>query len=130
MKDLLKYELTSTSFYPTKNGYLRKPDKTDLGSQLKKILENEVIANLPSLTGHSMAIIDFMGSARKIPTKKLKLKRFSDLSSFLWTGFAEFSKNCSRLDIIFDLYRQRSIKATERDRRAKHVGILTEVNHE
>ena len=113
LKDLLKYELTSTSFFLTKNGYLRKPDKADLGSQLKKILENEILANLPSLTGHSMSIIDFMESARKIRTKKLKLKTFSDLSSFLWTGFAEFSKNCTRLDIIFDLYRQRSIKANE-----------------
>ena len=46
----------------------------------------------------------------------------------LWSIFESLSSNCSRIDIIFDLYHDSSIKGSERDRRSKHPGILTPVS--
>ena len=91
MKELLQYELTSISFFLTKDRYLRKSDKEDLASKLRKLLNNMMPEHLPSTDDKRMAIVDFMGSARKVLIKKLKLKTFSDLSSFLWSSFKEFA---------------------------------------
>ena len=34
--DLLEYELSSTSFFLSKDGFLRKPQKSDLLTRIKK----------------------------------------------------------------------------------------------
>ena len=41
-------------------------------------------------------------------------------------GLAEY---CERIDIVFDLYHQKSIKENEPNRRGKQTGILTGVSH-
>ena len=74
-----------------------------------------------------MMNIDFMGYARKVPTKKANLETFFDSCNPLWCLFMQLSKDSSQIDIIFDLYHDKSIKSIERSRRAKPPGILTEV---
>ena len=74
-----------------------------------------------------MLIIDFVGYARKVPTKKAKLKTCSYLLEHLWLTFTNLSKGCTRIDIIFDLYHDKSIKGSERKRRYQSAGILTKV---
>ena len=61
-------------------------------------------------------IIDFLSFARKFPIKKLNLKTFSDLVANLCSTFNSHSRDCTRIDIVFDLYKDDSIKAGERSR--------------
>ena len=129
LRDLLQLELTSTSFFLTKDGYLRKSVKTDLASELKKMFKEKMAEKLPDAVEKRMAILDFMGFARQVPVKKAKLKTFSDLRNHLWTSFHQLPQDCERIDIVFDLYHQKSIKGNERNRRGKQAGILTDVSH-
>ncbi len=46
----------------------------------------------------------------------------------MWNTFSYLSKECNRIDIIFDLYLQQSIKQLERDRRSNHKAINTFIN--
>ena len=73
-----------------------------------------------------MVIIDFMGYARKVPVKTMKLNTFSDLAENL--TFEGLSRTCSRTEIIFDLYHESSIKGSERSRRSKRPGVYTAVS--
>ena len=70
-----------------------------------------------------------MAYARKVLTKKANLKTSSDLCSHLWSTFMQLSKDSTRIDIIFDLYHDKSIKGSERS----HQGYLPEwsglINH-
>ena len=43
----------------------------------------------------------------------------------VWNTFQSISATCTRIDIIFDLYYDQSIKASKRRRRAKNDGIVT-----
>ena len=74
-----------------------------------------------------MIAIDCMGYTRKIPVKKQKLKTFHDLFKSLWSTFKNLSVTCSRMDIVFDLYTESSIKSLERDCRSKVKGITTNI---
>ena len=123
--NLLRHELTSNSFYLFKDGYPRKPDKAELATEIKKLIDCP--SKLPPPTDNQRVIIDFMAYARKVPTKKLKLKTFSDLAAQLWSTFQGLSRTCIRTDIVFDLYRESSIKGSERNRRSKTAGIYTTV---
>ena len=68
--DLLSYEIIPTSFYLTKDNYLRKGTKSELGKELKSLVNNYSPNNLPNNDNNSMLVVDFMGYARKIPVKK------------------------------------------------------------
>ena len=70
IKNLLQYELTTTSFSLTKEGYLRKPQKSDLSTELKRLLSGRCLESLPAVVDKRMLIIDFMAYARKVPVKK------------------------------------------------------------
>ena len=76
-----------------------------------------------------MVVIDFMGYARKMPTKKMKLKSFGDLMKCLISKFKSLAETCTRVDIVFDLYRENSIKSHERKRRSTKSCIATSVSH-
>ena len=47
----------------------------------------------------------------------MKLRTYEDLFKNLWSTFETLSKDCSQIDIIFDLYLQNSVKEQERNRR-------------
>ena len=72
LQTLLQYELTSCSFYMTKDGNLRKFTKADLAKELKQSLEKIPIDVAPS-DMDSVIIFDFMAFSRRVPVKKLKL---------------------------------------------------------
>ena len=110
IKNLLQYELTTTSFSLTKEGYLRKPQKSDLSTELKRLLSGRCLASLPAVVDKRMLIIDFMAYARKVPVKKANLKTFLDFLEHLWSTFTDLSKGCTRIDIIFDLYHNKASK--------------------
>ena len=130
ISDLLCYELTSTSFFLTQDdGYLRKSEKSELTTEIEKKLETPPSLDVPKGNNMpSMVAIDFMAYARKIPVAKLKLKTFGEFLVHLWQTFCFLSRNCSRMDIIFDLYLDQSIKEYERNCRNKSDGIVTAIN--
>ena len=66
IKNLLHYELTTTSFFLTKDSHLRKPRKSDLAAELKKLFEGTCPQSPPATAHERMMIIDFMGYARKV----------------------------------------------------------------
>ena len=63
IKILLQYELTSTSFYLTKDSYLRKPQKYELGQEIKKSMKQNCPSAVPPPTEKRMIVIDFMAYA-------------------------------------------------------------------
>ena len=118
---LLKYELTSTSYYLTSDGFLKKPEKAQLSRELEnKFLEKEEVLNShPVSQATTAVIIDFMAYARKVYAKVLKWKTFEDYFVNLWRKFLKISENSMRIDIVFDLYEEKSLKHWERLRRKK-----------
>ena len=69
-----------------------------------------------------------MAYAIKVPIKKQNLKTYRDFVTSLWKTFQSLSETCSRIDIVFDLYNEQSIKASERSRRNKVKGIETYIS--
>ena len=117
ISDLLCYELTSTSFFITQDdGYLQKSEKSELTREIEKKLETPPSLDVPKGNTPSIVAIDFMAYARRIHVAKLKLKTFGEFVMHLWQTFwFSFSRNCSRMDIIFDLYLDQSIKEYDRN---------------
>ena len=112
-----------TSFYLTKDEFLRKPQKSELTKEIEKNMQTPPPAAIPQDDEATAIMIDFMAYARKVAVKKLNLMTFGDLVKKLWNTFIYLSRDCNRIDIIFDLYLQQSIKQCERDRRSKHDAI-------
>ena len=122
---LLQYEITSCSFYLTKDGNLRKSPKSDLATELKRSLAT-IPNDVPSSAADSVIIFDFMAFSRKVPVKKIKLQTFEDLFKHLFATFKRLSAGCQRIDIVFDIYLDSSIKQHERKRRSeKHQSTET-----
>ena len=128
MQNLLKHEITSTSYFlvsETKQGHrLKKPDKSSL--------TREIVGKLPKQFqnvqgGADMVIIDFMAFIRKLPFKKLKLQTYGDLAATLMERIMSNAVGSSRIDIIFDVYQQNSIKDGERAARAAAQGITISI---
>ena len=126
IQELLQYELTSTSFFLTKDENLRKTTKSELMQELEKNITPSSI-RVPHSEEDTMIVIDFMAYARKVPVKKLNLKTFGDFVQNLWKTFCYLSKDAKRIDIIFDLYIDDSIKQFERNRRSKSESIETTI---
>ena len=125
MRVLMSYEISPTSFYLTKDGLMRKSNKSELVTELKGMLAEKPPANLPPTIHKRAVIIDFMAYVRKVPIKTLKLNTYNDLFSNLWDTFTSLSHSCDRIDIVFDVYIDHSIEASERARRATVQGIET-----
>ena len=70
---------------------------------------------IPDSDLKSVIVIDFMAYARKVPTKKMMLTAYEDYFKALWRIFSSLSKDCSRIDIVFDAYLRHSIKQGERN---------------
>ena len=117
--DLLKHEIVSTSFYLTKDGELRKSPKSELARELKNLLEMPCPVEIPDSDLKSVIVIDLMAYARKVPTKKMMLTKYEDYFKALWRTFSSLCKDCSRIDIVFDVYLRHSIKQGKRNRSCK-----------
>ena len=74
---------------------------------------------------HRNVIIDFMAYARKVPIKKQNLKTYNDFFISLWSTFSFLFKSCNQVDIVFDVYKENSIKACERRPKTTGEGIET-----
>ena len=73
LKELLQHDITSTSFYLTKKGYLRKSPKSELAQALKTYL-SEVPSEVSGAEIQYALVTDFMAYCRKVPLRKILLK--------------------------------------------------------
>ena len=65
----------------------------------------------------SVLVIGFMAYCRKVPIKKLCLNTYVDFFKHLLSTFQSIFETSQRIDIVFDLYLDQSIKQGERNRR-------------
>ena len=130
---LLSHEILENSYFLTKDNYLRKPEKHELVNEMEKYLSqpSDKIIKQKEIHSKEVTVIDFMAYARKIPLKSLQLKSFADFANHLQEVFLSISRNSQRLDIIFDVYVDDSIKAFERNRRSSGTEpIEIEISHD
>lgn len=114
---LLTYELTSTSFFLTKGGELHKTNKSELVHEIEKYLGDTSDQTPPQTT---CTIFDFMLHARIIAAAAASsMKTFGELAEMILKRLISLSKEAERVDVVFDLYQENSIKAGERIRRTK-----------
>lgn len=114
---LLTYELTSTSFFLTKDGELHKTTKSELVHEIEKHLGSTSDSSPPHTT---CTVFDFMLHARAIAAAaSSSMKTFGDLAEKILNRITALSKEAERVDVVFDLYQENSIKAGERLRRTK-----------
>ena len=106
---------------PDKKGYLPKFPKSELAQVLKTYLP-KVSSEVSGAEISFSLIIDFMAYSRKVPSRKLLLKTYGDLVRRLWATFQRLSLLSERIDIIFVLCLDRSIKEGERKRKS-HNGV-------
>ena len=105
LKILMGCEISTTCFYLTKRGLIRKPNKSELN--------RTIITHLPPADYHRNVIMDFMSYARKVSIKYQNLKTYNDFFINLWSTLSFLFKSCNRVDIVFDVYKENSIKASE-----------------
>jgi hypothetical protein len=114
---LLKYELTPVPLsLGNPDGTLRKADKAVLGSILD---DGHSVPELPEPCDlPTCCIIDGMALVQSIG-KPQGSTTFGDLAAvFTKAVLGHFSQNCTRIDVVFDHYRQDSIKAGTREHRS------------
>ena len=124
--DLLKHEITRTSFYLTEEDFLRKRKKSEFTTVIKELLTNKCLSELPMCSKKAMVVLDFMAYVRKVPVKKAKLKTYGDMTKHLWNTFTKLASDYAKIDIVFDLYTTFSIKETEQNRKNAVEAISTD----
>ena len=106
-----------------------KTKKSNLAIELKNLLLDVLPTSLSPADNNRALILDFMGYVREVPVKKQNLKTYRDFFVSLWNTFKSLGNTCQRIDIVFDLYKEQSIKASERNRRATVAGIETYITN-
>jgi hypothetical protein len=106
IKDVLCYPLGPKP-WALANGdrTLKKTNKALLG----KYIEKE-IANVEMTTGASATIVNAMGTVQMVHDENFP--------------FIELSSGSGRIDVVFDLYKEQSIKAAEKVNRGSKDGIV------
>ena len=127
VEELLQHEITNSAFFlVNKDGYLRKSAKSQLGTELMKLCP-QIYKKGPETSPQTHAIvIDFMALVRKVPLKKLDppVKTFHDFAIALTSMVTKAGYNCGEIHIVFDAYREDSIKNEERERRGKSKELV------
>ncbi len=124
MQDILKHELmpVSVSIAET-NQTLRSGNK----SVLAEVLTKEVICPAAvTLEGDSTLVIDGFALVAAIG-KPEKAKTFGDFSDVFVSTTLIKGAAYKRVDIVFDRYREKSIKTSTRTRRSRNVRAMRRV---
>ena len=104
----LKYELAPVSLYLTKDNKLRKSDKHEPTNLLEAKLEVSSLKYVPVDDKKMAVFFGLMAYARKVATDKLKT--VGDFVASLRKTISFLSKVQQRIDIVFDLYLENTIK--------------------
>ena len=96
LKILMGYEISPTCFYLTKGGLIRKPNKSELITELKSMITKNIPTHLPPTNHQRNVIINFMLYARKAPIKKKNLKTWNNFFISPWSTFSFLFNSCNR----------------------------------
>ena len=69
LANLLKCEITGTSFYLTKCSFLHKHKKSELATVIKEPFRNKCLSEVLICNKKAMLMVDFMAYARQVPVK-------------------------------------------------------------
>ena len=112
MKDVLRYELGPFPWsIATCDGSLRKTNKETLSNNL----ENMTV-QAENVTENSSTIIDAMAIIQKT-VGTVNVNTFSDIAKNLFHKILSEGTMSNRIDVVFDTYKDLSIKNIERSRR-------------
>ncbi|CAH1248853.1 Hypp8457 [Branchiostoma lanceolatum] len=103
----------------TTDGSLRKTVKSTLAKELQKNVP--AADNIPH---PSACIVDGMALVQRL---KADQKTFSEVADSLLNMILHEGSHSSRIDVVFDVYQENSIKSVERERRGSECG--TEFRH-
>src|SRR5208282_445676 len=98
------------------DGTIKKTNKAALSLSLKKKVT--AAENMPQ---QSAIIIDAMGIIQKLHGEN---RSFNELAAHILAAMLHAGKDCMRIDIVFDVYRQYSIKSAERANRGSQAGVV------
>ena len=96
---------------------MKKPVKSVLCHEMEKCLNSDGM--VPPSGWKSIGttyLVDVMANVRKIRTKGLQT--FADFCSTFLNMLLAICKNATRIDLVFDFYKEGSVKDTERSRRS------------
>ena len=96
LKILMGFKISRTCFYLTKGGLIRKPNKSELITELKSMITKNIPTHLPPTNHQRNVIINFMLYARKAPIRKKNLKTYNDFFISPWSTFSFLFKSCNR----------------------------------
>lgn len=100
----------------TADGVPRKTSKSSLARELKKN-----IGPAEDIEPHSACLIDGMALVHKV---KGEHKTYGDIASLVLLKALNEASHSSRVDIVFDVYNEESIKNVERGVRGSNVGVI------
>lgn len=117
VKQLVQHELSPVPLsLAHTNGTLLLADKPPLAHLLGDSCATDI---LPQPVARTCTIIDAMGLINAKGNKSGKATTFGKLADTITQSvFEHFSETCPRVDVIFDSYRQNSVKQGTRDARS------------
>ena len=130
IQELLTYDLIDTSYLFDAEGLMVKPNKSDLCSELEKMLEPTDYLQPSAWTpANTTAIVDVMAHLRRM--RLANLNTFGDLCTHFLGYVHSLSHNANRIDFVFDTYIDASFKDSEQARRCNCSPIdLNDVSSE
>ena len=117
MREVLCYPLGQKPWaLANGDGTLKKTGKASLGKHIEKDMATTDMA-----TGRRATVVDAMGIVQKVHGEQLTFDELSDriLKQILTDG-----RGSERIDVVFDMYRDQSIKNAERINRGSTQGIV------
>ena len=121
MKDVLKHPLGPLPWaLANYDGTPKKTNKAALAKYLEKKMTAEDQICLPSA-----CIIDGMSLVQKANGEH---KTFGEVSEQLFTTVLNIASGSKRVDVVFDVYKETSIKNVERARRGSGI-FITNITH-
>ena len=91
----------------TSNGLPRKTNKAQLGRKLEKLVQSTVVVPTPSTY-----LIDGMSLIQKL---QVDHHTFGEIAEMALSRVLREGKGSSRINVVFDVYRDVSIKSVERE---------------
>ena len=108
MQDVLKHPLGPLpASLACSNGFLRKTNKAQLGKELEKLIQPTVEVTRPSAY-----LIDGMALVQKL---KVDYLTFGEIADKILSRVLREGEGRNRVDVVFDVYRDISIKSAERE---------------
>lgn len=116
MQDVLKHPLGSLpASLASNNGFHRKTNKAQLGKELEKLIEPTEVISKPSAY-----LIDGMALVQKM---KVDYLTFGEIADKILSRVLREGDSSDRVDVVFDVYRDISIKSAEKEIRGESDAI-------